>query len=182
MTTTQPNVAAQVEAKIAAYLRNYFDPNTNDANEDQAALNVICDRTGTALDGIPIVEAQTNSEYELPCVIVSAGDASPISLTSEASWWNVVVSVMVMTPLAEDVSEESGEQGNSLNATNHAERVGQCAALLNEFPYSEETDEGYPDANIFGWDMMGRTEQQAEKAFVSTFKFNAAASDYFPPS
>ena len=160
MTTTEPNVMAQVEAHIAQYLRTVL------VDEDDVAL-------------IPVREGQTTEEYALPFVAVVATSAQEIATDPGVSWWEITVRVSVLTSLF--VSVADSEDGSDLDpdaATNHAAISGIVAAELIDYaPGTVITD--FPAA-IFGWHPESSEEAQNEKMFMAVRQFKAFAAPVYP--
>lgn len=180
MTTTEPNFPAQVESHIAAYLRNHHDPRTNDDTFDQGLLDIKCRRAGSAINGLNVSEAQSARDYELPLILATAQDATPISPGQDCDWWQMPLQVSIFTPISDDVGED-GEQGKRLTAKLHAARSGAVGRLLMNYMEAQaEIPESFPPAVIFGFDQDGIANEQTEKVFATHYTFKASGMPWEP--
>jgi hypothetical protein len=90
------------------------------------------------------------------------------------SWERIPISVSVVTAIAEDVDEETGEPTNRAAAAAHASRVGQVKGLLAAYNFATSQSQT-PPAYIFGWYPSSSDSAQTDKAFADNITFTACA-------
>jgi len=154
MTTTQPNIMAQVESHIAAYLESI----------DEITY--------------PVFVGQTSDDYSLPCIVVASQSSKEIATGSDVTWEEISLRVAVMTSLFVAVADsDDGSAEDPDAAQNHADQVGLVKAYLMDYELGSDIEEA--PAAIFGFDYESAEETQTDKMFSGVLDFKASAAPYY---
>ena len=154
MTTAQPNILAQVEAHIAAYL---------------GSIEEIT---------YPIFIGQTSDDYSLPCIVVATTGSKEIATDADTNWEEVSLRIGVMTSLFVDIADsDDGSAEDPDAAQNHADQVGLVKSYLLDYELGSDIEEA--PAAIFGFDYESAEETQTDKMFSGVLDFKASAAPYY---